>query len=381
MKLRKLIRTQIILAILLLSSLYVSSCKEKTDSTSSLIAHDSITPNSNTGFRYLNLLLNEKITEFHHFMKLRNLLLPTVPFNNSIATIANTTRLIDYPRFMDDTGFITTFKTKPQKVAVLFSSYAQVWQLAGGKVSITVEESVTRDLVTKGDVHIVGQGSGKEINFELLLSYQPDLVILTADYESQLEIADRLRVFDIPVLVLRVDSFADYLKMLSVFTQILDTKDNYQMYGSKVLDSIEHLLNQTSKITDHPNVLFLRAYSYGAKVKTREHFVGQMLYELGAVNIAESEQFPLDTLSPEVIAASNVDYIFISIMGDDEEAVIDYVERELLVQPAFSSLAAVKSHKYYILPKELFSFKPNQNWAKAYEYLANLLYPELNLKE
>ncbi len=381
MKLHKLIRSFTILFLLLLSSLFLGSCKETTDRTSSFTNPTSLTLDNTFAFRYLQPLYETKDTQFQQYMKSKALLLPTVSINDSVATFANAKRLIDYPRFMDDTGFITTFKKVPQNVAVLFSSYAQVWQLAGGKVSITVEESVTRDLVKEDDVHLVGQGSGKEINFELLLSYQPDLVILTADYEAHLEIADRLRMFDIPVLVLRVDSFADYLNMLSMFTQILGTKDNYQTYGSEVLDSVEHILNLTSQMTTHPNVLFLRAYSYGAKVKTSEHFVGQMLNELGAINIAESKQFPLDTLSPEIIAASNVDSIFISIMGEDEEAVIHYVERELLVQPAFSSLNAVKSHKYYILPKELFSFKPNQNWAKAYEYLANLLYPELNLKE
>lgn len=382
MRLSKIKTYVIFFLISILSTFFLCSCRDKTtDSTSSPLLQSLATKSSNRDFNHMQLLYEEKEYEFSRYEKVKTLYLSSIVPADSVTALTNSTRLIDYPRFMDDSGYITTFQKVPQKVAVLFSSYADVWQLAGGKVSITVQESVTRNLVDEDEVKLVGQGSGKEINFELLLSYQPDLVILTADYESQLEIANRLRVFDIPVLVLRMDSFADYLEILSIFTQILGTKENYKTYGSNVLDSVESILNQTSSMTEHPSVLFLRAYSYGAKVKTSDHFVGEMLNELGSVNIAESEDFPLDTLSPEVIAASNVDAIFISIMGDDEDAVINYVEKELLSQPAFSSLTAVKTKKYYILPKDLFSYKPNQNWAKAYEYLAKLLYPELNLTE
>lgn len=302
----------------------------------------------------------------------------SICLDDSVEAISSAKRLIDYLTYMDATGFVTTFKEKPQNVAVLFSSYAEIWQLAGGTVNITVEETVNRNLVSKEEVKLVGQGSGKEVNLELLLSYQPDLVILTADYEAQLKLADQLRMFQIPVLVLKVESFFDYLKTLNLFTEILGTKEQYNKYGSEVLNQVEYILSQTDNIIEKPTVLFLRAYSHGAKAKTTDHFAGAMLKDLGAINIAESGDFPLDTLSQEVIAASDVDYIFISIMGEDEESISNYVERELLVQPAFSALNAVKEKKYYILPKDLFSYKPNQRWGQAYEYLANLLYPEMS---
>ncbi len=326
-------------------------------------------------------LLARKINEINNYMDQlykEDTIKDSTHFNDSIETISKGKRLIDYPTFMDASGYTTTFKEKPNNVAVLFSSYAEIWQLAGGVVNITVEETVNRNLVSKEDVKLVGQGSGKEINYEVLLSYQPDLVILTADYEAQVKLADQLRMFQIPVLVLKVENFLDYLETLSLFTEILDTKEQYNIYGNDVLNQIETVLSQYDNIIEKPTVLFLRAYSYGAKAKTTDHFVGAMLKDLGAINIAESKDFPLDTLSQEVIAASDVDYIFISVMGEDENAVRNYVEKELLVQPVFSVLDAVKEKKYYILPKDLFSYKPNQRWGEAYQYLANLLYPKTN---
>ena len=61
---------------------------------------------------------------------------------------------------MDATGFFTTFKTKPKRVAALTSSFAEVWELAGGKVSITVQETLNRNLLQDQRVAVVGTKDG-----------------------------------------------------------------------------------------------------------------------------------------------------------------------------------------------------------------------------
>ena len=40
--------------------------------------------------------------------------------------------------FTDSSGTEITLTRKPETVAVLFSSYAEIWTLAGGTVSVTV---------------------------------------------------------------------------------------------------------------------------------------------------------------------------------------------------------------------------------------------------
>ena len=44
--------------------------------------------------------------------------------------------------FTDSVGNLVTLNKKPEKVAVLFSSFADIWVSAGGRVDITVGESV-----------------------------------------------------------------------------------------------------------------------------------------------------------------------------------------------------------------------------------------------
>ena len=61
-----------------------------------------------------------------------------------------------------------------------------------------------------------------------------------------------------------------------------------------------------------------------------------------------------------------------------EEAAVSYIE-DLFTQEGWRELQAVQNGNYTFLPKHLFHFKPNANWAEAYAVLADILYPELNL--
>ena len=105
----------------------------------------------------------------------------------------------------------------PRRVAVLFSSLAEMWQDAGGEVAITVGESVSRGIVAEG-TPLVDGGAGKTVNVELLLSLSPDLVILSEDVPAQRDAAQILRSAKIPVLSCRVETLSDYLSLFRVMT-------------------------------------------------------------------------------------------------------------------------------------------------------------------
>ena len=109
-------------------------------------------------------------------------------------------------QFTDDVGRTIVLEKKPEKVAVLFSSFAEVWKLAGGEVSVTVGESVERGFADKNAV-LVDEGAGKTINTELLVDAQPDFVICSADIAAQAEAAELLNNADIPAACFHVDTF------------------------------------------------------------------------------------------------------------------------------------------------------------------------------
>ena len=121
-------------------------------------------------------------------------------------------------------------------------------------------------------------------------------------------------------------------------------------------------------------VLLLRAFSTGVKVKGRDNLAGAMLEDLGCVNIAERQPSLLEELTLEAIIAENPAYVLISVMGADTDAALRSVEQTLGQNPAWQALDAVREGRVYVLPKELFHYKPNARWGESYAYLANILY-------
>ena len=276
--------------------------------------------------------------------------------------------------FTDDTGVEVTVAKKPEKVAVLLSSLADLWITAGGEVAITVGESLERGFVEETAV-LVDAGAGKTINLEGLIAAEPDLVIFSADLSGQLECADTLRSLGIPTAGFHVETFGDYLRVLEICTEILGTPERYARYGTQLQAQVAEILSASQARSDAPEILFVRAGSSAKVTKAKNagnHFVCAMLQELGAVNIADKAPILLDGLSAEEILISDPDFILFTTMGD-ESAGQAYME-SLLSDPVWQTLTAVREGRVYQLPKELFQYKPNARWGEAYAYLSTLIY-------
>lgn len=288
----------------------------------------------------------------------------------------------DYPNniysFTDDIGNTVVLTNKPERVAVLFSSYAEIWQLAGGRVDITVAESIERSFADKDAIIVDDKSGHTSIDTEALIACEPDLVIGTADHEVQTQTAAICKEAGIPCALFKVETAEDYLRVLEIFTDILDTPDNYNEYGTKVKENITALLENVGPQADTTDILFIRSGSSArsAKAKTAdENFVCRMLNDLGTHNIADEAEILLEGLSLEEIIIRDPDIIFITTMGD-EAAATEYMT-SLLKSEAWSELTAVKNGNYHFLPKDMFHYKPNARWYDAYLYLADIIYPEL----
>lgn len=280
-----------------------------------------------------------------------------------------------YYSFIDDSGRSVSLKFRPQKVAVLFSSYAEMWTLAGGDVKITVGESIERGFAPEG-TPLVDAGAGKTIDREALLAAEPDLVIASADIAAQAELAAYLDTVGIPCALFRVDCFADYERAMTHLCAITGRADLFEQNVAVVGAEIEKILADVDK-SAAPRILFVRCgSSYGAtKAKVAsENFVCKMLEELGAVNIADAAPELSDGLALEAILAADPEAIFFSTMGNEQKsrAYMDSV----LAGEAWQTLSAVREGRYVYLDKNLFQFKPNSRWGEAYKFLAEYLYGE-----
>lgn len=271
--------------------------------------------------------------------------------------------------FSDSTGYKVVLNKKPKKVAILFSSYAEIWTLAGGEVAITVQESIDRGFCDE-DVILVDDKSGHtSINAEILVTSKPDLIIGTADHEVQVSTVGICRDAGIPSALFKVEDLDDYLNLLEICCNITENTDRYSLYGTDIEEKINALISDIPK--KQTNILFIRAGSAERSTKAKtadDNFVCRMLKELGTYNIAENAPVLLDSLSLEEILKEQPEQIFITTMGD-ENAAKEYMS-SLLASEGWNELTAEVTY----LPKDMFHYKPNARWYEAYSYLYEILY-------
>lgn len=275
--------------------------------------------------------------------------------------------------FIDDLGREVTVDN-PQRTAALIGSFTDIWQLAGGEVVAAANDSWESLNLDLGE-DVVNLGSILEPDVEQLIASNPDFVLASANTDGDLALEDVLEQAGITVAYFSVSNFEDYLRMLDICTTITGRKDLYEKNGLVVQEEI----TETKKRVDGsaPTVLFLRASSGSVKAKGSEGSVGgEMLADLGCVNIADSNESLLEDLSMEAILVADPEYIFVTMQGNDTDAAMQNVEDMLLSNPAWNSLTAVKNGHYYVLDKRLYNLKPNAKWGEAYEQLADILYPE-----
>ena len=98
-----------------------------------------------------------------------------------------------------------------------------------------------------------------------------------------------------------------------------------------------------------------------------------MLEDFGLENILDKYDSLLEEISIEEIITADPDYIFVTTMGSDVQAALDNLDSSLTSNPAWSGLTAIQNGEYFILPQELFHYKPNARWSESYAYLLDLL--------
>ena len=280
--------------------------------------------------------------------------------------------------FTDALGREVSVQKNPERVATLLGSFADVWMLAGGELCATAEDAWEDFGLDLGNA--VNIGGAHSPSLELLISADPDLVIASASTASNVEMKETLEAMGITVAYFDVDNFEDYLNMLNICTDITARKDLYEQNGLAIKAQIDNIKAQYAdeNIPDiERKVLLLRAASSFVKAKgSRGTILGEMLSDMGCINIADSNTGLLENLSVEAIVREEPHHIFVVTMGSDTEAAKKSLENLMKENPAWNTLDAVKNGRLHVMDKTLFNLKPNDRWAESYE----ILYEKLTKK-
>lgn len=281
----------------------------------------------------------------------------------------------DTVTFTDALDRTVTVKKNPERAAALLGSFADVWNLAGGSLCAAAGDAWEDfGLELDGAVNIGGAHSP---SLELLLSAGPDFVIASASTAGDVELREPLESAGIPVAYFDVDNFSDYLEMLQICTEITGRKDLYEQNGLLLQAQIEAVKNQYAQ-ADIPDeertVLLIRTSATFLKAKgSQGTILGEMLSDMGCINIADSDTSLLENLSVEVVIREQPHHIFVVTMGNDTEAARSFLEATLKENPAWNSLEAIQAGRMHHMDKTLFNLKPNARWAEAYQKLYEIL--------
>lgn len=261
----------------------------------------------------------------------------------------------------------------PQRVVSLYNSYGDAWLLSGGKLVGTISDTFENPLLAD-DVRDLG--SHLSPNMELLFSLEPDFVLLAANVSTHSEIGAVLEQAGISHAYFHTPDWRSYMDAIRLFTRITGREDLLQAQVDAVQKPIEAILAETeaSETYEKVTALYLRANSSKVKAKNSEGTVaGIILKEMGFVNLADSDSLLSENLSMEAILMADPDYIFIVFQGSDTDAARHALESMLTQHPAWSTLTAVRENRCIILDRELFHYHPNDRWAEAYAFIADLI--------
>lgn len=280
----------------------------------------------------------------------------------------------DTVTFTDALDRTVTVSKNPERTAALLGAFADTWVSAGGALCAAAEDAWDDYGLTLENA--VNLGGAHSPSLEALLSADPDFVIASASTAADVEMKETLENAVITVAYFDVDNFNDYLAMLKICTDITGRKDLYEQNGERVKKEIENIKDEfnAKKLPEEKRtVLLLRASASLLKAKGSEDTVlGEMLCDLGCVNIADSDKTLLENLSVESVIREEPYRIFAVSMGD-ETAARNNLTKTMEENPAWGRLDAVAQNRLHIMDKRLFNLKPNASWAKAYEQLTKIL--------
>lgn len=277
--------------------------------------------------------------------------------------------------FTDSLGKTIIMKKNPERVVSLYTSYLDLWDMAGGKV---VGRPDTKEAVPAAAKEVETIGLYTSPNLEKILALQPDLILINSDLSAQVALIPIFEKNNIPYAALKYDTFSDYAKILKIYTSLTDREDIYQTKGVEVGKKIDSIIAKVPR-DRKPSVLLLLGSTKSVSVRLPNTTVGEMLKDLGTENIAYDSNLKasdMEVFSMERVIEKNPDFIFVQTMGDIDETTAR-VKKDIESNPAWGYLTAVKEGRYIFLPKDLFLFKPNDRYAEAYEKLAKMLYPDI----
>ena len=274
----------------------------------------------------------------------------------------------------DDSGREVVISNKPERIVVTSASFLEPLNAVGGSVvgrpsSKNKLPDFAKDATEIGPVY--------QIDTEKLLSCQPDLVILNKGMNERL--TDILNANNIQFIVSDIKGYDSVKKNLAVFAEITGQPERGAQIANNMDAAIKNIVDKLPNETRQ--VAILHSTAQGLSVQLDNSIAGNVIKILGWKNLASDMTATKDggdtaPYSLETLIEQNPEIIFVTSMGKIDE-IKSNMEEMIAENAAWQTIPAIQSGKLYYLPQDLFLLSPGINYPDAVEYVAKLIYPEV----
>ena len=278
-----------------------------------------------------------------------------------------------YLTVTDDAGRKVVLAKKPERIIALAGSDLNLLDAVDANLVGRVNTKVGSIPGRYKDLPEVGVATG--LNIEKIVALKPDCVLAIAgQHDKYIQL---LESNNIPVLMLRIKSFSEVKAKLRLMSQIAGTEAKGDAVIAKLDKEVMDTLSKLPK--EKKTVVILHATAKNVTVELDTSIAGGVAKMLGLENVADNGTKKLSgdriPYSLEELVNRNPDVILLTSMGDEQETE-KRLKEDMTSNPAWSSLAAVKNGKFYILPEKYFLLNPGLNYPAAIKYMAKEIYPE-----
>lgn len=269
---------------------------------------------------------------------------------------------------------------RPTRVVALNASNVDLYYAAGGcLVGRPNTSALAPEILQKiKDIPVVGNTANPDI--KQIIALRPDLV-LAPSLPFHQSIIPALEHAGIPVYVQSLNSYPQIIDVLHFYGYL--TGQEHQAHTVvKNLERRVRVLEGKTGGRSTPRVLIIWGSSDNFTMALSNSFAGQLACRLRAVNVADEltarakTEMPFVRLQLEAVANANPDIILV-ITHNVEAEVLARFNQELVRNPVWKRIKAVRDNRVYKLPYSLFAVNPGTRIVEALEYLSGLLYPEI----
>lgn len=252
----------------------------------------------------------------------------------------------------------------PQRIIPIFASNVEIVAALGLADRIVGIEAYTRYPREVLDRPLVGGRLGFSV--DAVVALQPDLVVVTPSRQAANQLVDPMERIGVPILVLLQRSVPEILDNIRLMGRVAGVPERGEQVAARFQARLDAVKRKVEGQPEPSTIMITGRLGNGLMLVAREGTYTGDAIRLAGARFALQGAATLAQVSPEAILNADPDVLLWAGSARDLE--------ELIAQPGWAGLRAVKSRRAYAVSRvELLI--PGPRTIDGIEYLAAILHP------